>query len=162
LLGTDQGAVTHKEIAFGGRDLSDACPGKGRALIERLIRLGLYGRKVLGLIPERNSRLIETSCTATSPGRLAHIVLCELVWVLRRAYRYSKPQLVSVLDQILVTAELAVESEDAGFHALDAYRVGPADFSDYLLALSNLAAGCETTYSFDTRLSAHPGARLPP
>ncbi len=108
------------------------------------------------------SRLIETRCTATSPGRVAHIVLCELVWVLRRAYGYSKPQVVSVLDQILVTAELAIENEELAFHALDAYRLGPADFSDYLLALSNRAAGCETTYSFDTRLSAHPAVRLPP
>jgi predicted nucleic-acid-binding protein len=36
-----------------------------------------------------------------------------------------------------------------------------ADYADYLLALGNRAAGCETTYSFDTRLCAHPAATLP-
>jgi len=107
------------------------------------------------------TRLIETSCTATTPGRVAHIVLCELVWVLRRAYGYSKPQVVEVLDQILVTAELAIENEGVAFQALDAYREGSADFSDYLLVLSNRAAGCETTYSFDMRLCTHGAARLP-
>lgn len=106
------------------------------------------------------TRLIETSCTAGNPGRLAHIVLCELVWVLRRAYGYSKPQVVAVLDQILVTADLSVENEEIAFQALDAYRDGSAGFSDYLLALSNRAAGCETTYSFDKRLSVYPAARL--
>jgi len=106
------------------------------------------------------TRLIEASCTAGNPGRLAHIVLCELVWVLRRAYGYSKPQVVAVLEQILVTAELAIEHEGIAFQALDAYRDGSADFSDYLLALSNRAAGCETTYSFDARLCAHPAARF--
>jgi hypothetical protein len=58
-----------------------------------------------------------------------------------------------VLDQILVTAELAVENDSLAFHALDAYREGSADFPDYRLVLSNRAAGCETTYSFDVRLS---------
>ena len=74
----------------------------------------------------------------------------------RRAYGYNKPQVVAVLDQLLVTAELVVESDRAAFQAPDAYREGPADFSDYLLALSNRAAGCETTYSFDAHLCAHP------
>jgi len=107
------------------------------------------------------TRLIETRCTAITPGRVAHIVLCQLVWVLRRAYGYSKAQVVGVLDQVLVTAELAIENEGVAFQALDAYRDGPADFSDYLLALGNRAAGCEITYSFDTRLCAHPTAHLP-
>jgi len=107
------------------------------------------------------TRLIETRCTAAAPGRVAHIVLCELVWVLRRAYGYSKPQVVEVLNQILVTAELDVENEGIAFQALDAYREETADFSDYLLALSNRAAGCETTYTFDTRLCAHPAACPP-
>lgn len=104
----------------------------------------------------RATRLIETHYSSASPGRVALIVLCELVWVLRRAYGYSKPQVVAVLDQILVTAELVIESDGVAFQALDDYREGPADFSDYLLALSNRAAGCETTYSFDARLCTHP------
>jgi predicted nucleic-acid-binding protein len=107
------------------------------------------------------TQLIETSCTSATPGRVAHIVLCELVWVLRRAYGYTKPQVVEVLDQILVTAELDIENEGLAFQALDAYREGPADFSDYLLVLGNRAAGCETTYSFDAGLCAHSAARLP-
>lgn len=80
---------------------------------------------------EQATRLIETRCATANPGRVAHIVLCELVWVLTRAYGYSKAQVVSVLEQILVTAELAVEDEGLAFQALDAYRTGGADFSDY-------------------------------
>ena len=109
---------------------------------------------------EQATRLIETRCTTADPGRVAHIVLCELVWVLTRAYAYSKAQAVSVLEQILVTAELAVESESLALQALDAYRAGGADFSDYLLTLGNREAGCETTYSFDAKLCAHATATL--
>ncbi|NBC49458.1 MAG: PIN domain-containing protein [Gammaproteobacteria bacterium] len=105
--------------------------------------------------------LIEEQCRRDAPGRVAQIVLCELVWVLRRAYGYPKAQVVEVLDQILVTAELVVENDELAFQALDAYRTGNADFSDYLLILNNRRSGCETTYSFDTRLCTHPNARLP-
>ena len=74
-----------------------------------------------------------------------------------RAYGYSKAQVVSVLEQILVAAELTVEDASLAFQALDAYRSG-GDFSDYLLVLGNRATGCETTYSFDAKLCAHPAA----
>jgi predicted nucleic-acid-binding protein len=100
--------------------------------------------------------LMEGRCTSANPGRVAQVVLCELVWVIRRAYGCRKTQVLEVLEQILVTAELVVQDEAVVFLALDAYRKGPADFSDYLLALGNLAAGCETTYSFDQALAAHP------
>ena len=107
------------------------------------------------------TRLIEGRCTSTNPGRVAQVVLCELVWVLRRAYGYSKTQVLEVLEQVLMTAELVIQDEAVVFLALDAYREGPADFSDYLLALGNRAAGCETTYSFDKPLTAHPAATYP-
>lgn len=89
------------------------------------------------------------------------LVLCELVWVLRGAYHYEKRLVVKVLDQILVTAELEVENEDVARQALSAYREGPADFPDYVIAYANCAAGCETTYSFDQKLTKHGRAREP-
>jgi antitoxin PrlF len=73
----------------------------------------------------------------------------------------QRPVSLEEMDQILVTAELTIENEGIAFQALDAYREGSADFSDYLLALVNRAAGCETTYSFDVRLCTHAAARLP-
>lgn len=110
----------------------------------------------------RASRIIEELCNKTSPGRIAQIVLCELVWVLRSAYGYEKNQVIAVLDQILVTAELDVENEALARKALDAWRTGSADYSDYLIVLSNRAAGCELTYSFDARLAQHPAVANPP
>ena len=109
----------------------------------------------------RATRLIERRCTKQSRGRITLIVLCELVWVLRGAYRYSKSQIVAVLDQILVTAEFEIENEELAWKALEAWRVGPADYSDYLLVLSNQVAGCDLTYTFDAKLARHPVASLP-
>ena len=36
---------------------------------------------------ERASRFINERCTVENPGFINHIVLCETVWVLRRAYK---------------------------------------------------------------------------
>ncbi len=110
----------------------------------------------------RANRIIEESCSKNSPGRLSQTVLCELVWVLCRAYSYNKQQVISVLEQILVTVDLKVENEELARKSLEAWRKGTADFSDYLLVLSNRDAGCELTYSFDTRLVQHADVSLPP
>ena len=47
------------------------------------------------------ARLIETQCTADAPGRIDHVVLCELVWVLETAYGYAREQVAGVLRQVL-------------------------------------------------------------
>lgn len=110
---------------------------------------------------QRANHVIE-QCSKASPGYIAQIVLCELVWVLRRAYGYDKQQVIAVVDQILITAELDVENEELARRALEAWRSGLAGYSDYLIALSNQAAGCELTYSFDQKLILHPAVASPP
>ena len=107
------------------------------------------------------NQIIEHTCSKTSPGYITLIVLCELVWVLQRAYRYEKQQVVLVLDQILITTELMVENEALARKALDVWRNGVAGYSDYLLVLANQAAGCEQTYSFDRKLAQHPMVAIP-
>lgn len=104
--------------------------------------------------------LIEGQCSRANPGRISQVVLCELTWVLSRAYGYDKQQLLGLLDQLLITAELEVENEPLARQALAAWRDGTADYSDYLLALSNQAAGCDVTYSFDRKLARHAAVTL--
>jgi len=106
------------------------------------------------------NRLIETHCSRSNPAHINQIVLCELVWVLRRAYSYDKEQLLALLDQLLITVELDIENEELARKALTAWRNGTADYSDYLLALSNQASGCELTYSFDRKLARHDSVTL--
>ncbi len=109
----------------------------------------------------RANRLIEDHCTRDAPGHLAIVVLCELVWVLRGAYRVDKDRIVEVLEGLLITAELAIEDESVVYQALTAYRMGSADFADYVIAYRNQAAGCEATYSFDRKLVGQGPVREP-
>ncbi len=80
------------------------------------------------------------------------VVLCELVWVLQSAYRHDRAAIAEALEAILQAPEIVVEDRDAARRALDDYRAGPGDFSDYLIGHRNVAAGCVATDTFDRRL----------
>ena len=56
------------------------------------------------------TQVITKRCTRDEPGFINRIVLCELVWVLESAYGYSKDTIVVVLDKILRTSQLKIES----------------------------------------------------
>lgn len=108
--------------------------------------------------PEQSAQstlLIEQECNLSSPGYLSNIVLCELVWVLTGAYKYDKNLVIEVMEQILVTAELLVENENVVRKAINDYKIGSADFSDYLIVNNNQQSGCSKTYTFDKKLLQH-------
>jgi predicted nucleic-acid-binding protein len=81
------------------------------------------------------------------------IVLCELVWVLRAAYRFGKPVIVTALDKVMSTGIFAFDDRELLRSALNDYRNGPGDFSDYVIGRRNLRAGCEHTVTFDRPLN---------
>lgn len=100
------------------------------------------------------ANLIESRCTAESPGTVDIMVLCELVWVLESAYEYDRSAVAMVLRQLLGVAELVVAEADQAWAALRAYESHGGDFSDQLLGIRNHAAGCEATFTFDRRAAA--------
>ena len=92
---------------------------------------------------------------ATAAGERLHlddIVLCELVWVLRAAYRLDKETVAGALDRIFGTALFAFEDRALLRLALDDYRRGRGDFADCLIGRRNLKAGCADTATFDRNL----------
>jgi predicted nucleic-acid-binding protein len=99
----------------------------------------------------RATAIIETRCSPDAPGFVCHVVLAELVWVLARGYRYSKPLILAVLRRILAAAELKVEDPPLVWQALADYEQGSADLADYLIGRRNQASGCLVTFSFDCR-----------
>jgi predicted nucleic-acid-binding protein len=80
------------------------------------------------------------------------VVLCELVWVLRGAYRFEKVAVLKALDGIVATAQFVIDSKDVVRRAVEDYRGGKGDFADYLIGRWNQDAGCETTATFDRNL----------
>jgi predicted nucleic-acid-binding protein len=85
------------------------------------------------------------------------IVLCETLWVLHSGYHAHKDRIVEAVDQLLNADVFEVEEEDGVRAALNLYRVGKADFADYLIGQLNSARACATTVTFDRSLRAVPG-----
>lgn len=82
------------------------------------------------------------------------VVLCEVVWVLESAYRYSREQIGDAVQALLLSDDLALEQRDVVRSALYAFRTSRADFSDCLIGMSNGLQGCERTLTFDRRAAA--------
>jgi predicted nucleic-acid-binding protein len=103
----------------------------------------------------RVDRLLE-SRTADDPAFIARIALVELVWVLRKGYKYDRQTIGDVIERILATNELRVEDRDAAVAALAAYRTSAADYADCLMGLLNRDLGCAATVTFDGDAAALP------
>jgi predicted nucleic-acid-binding protein len=99
-------------------------------------------------------------CSAVSPGWINRIVLCELTWVLERAYRYSRAEVAAALEALAETAEFRLEDSVVVWSALRSYREGIADFADALVAATNRQRGCETTVTLDRKASRLGDMRL--
>ena len=78
-----------------------------------------------------------------------NIVLCELVWVLDRGYKYSKEQITSTMRIIFSTTEFAFEHHNILWLTLEDYEHNKADFADCLIARINNNHGFKKTYTFD-------------
>jgi predicted nucleic-acid-binding protein len=99
------------------------------------------------------TRLIESECSASAPGVITLVVLCELVWVLDRGYGYGRADVATVLRQILVAEDLRAERSELAWRALNEFERGKADFADYVIALSGKEEKASVTCTFDKRTS---------
>ena len=98
------------------------------------------------------NRLIDGAVGKDERLHLDVIVLCELVWVLRGAYDFSKETVGDAVAQILDATRFSVDDRDLLREALEAYRSGQGDFSDCVLGMRNRRAGCSATATFDRGL----------
>lgn len=124
-------------------------------------------RAITGDDPEQSpvaSALIANAAENGESIYVSTIVLCELVWTLNRTYRLSRSQIVIVLDRVVEFARspgvYVLEHDALVRQAVEAYRTGRADFSDYLVGLLGQAAGASTTYTFDRVAAATPNFKL--
>jgi predicted nucleic-acid-binding protein len=111
----------------------------------------LQGRKAAAFITRE--------CSADSPGLINRILLCEMVWVLERAYQYPRSQVAQALDRILRTSQFEIEDHEEAWNALREYQAG-GDFADALIAAVNRRLGCEYTVTFDRRAGCSSGFSL--
>jgi predicted nucleic-acid-binding protein len=92
---------------------------------------------------------------------IGDIVVVETVWVLTRAYKLPKAEVIDVMRRLVRARQLAFSSTDLVTDALDAYATGQGDFTDYLLRGAARAAGYEEVATFDRALHKEQGFVAP-
>ena len=77
------------------------------------------------------------------------IVLVEFAWTLARTFKKERGEVGDRISALLAAKEFVVARAAEVARALERYRSGRADFSDYLLAEINRSQGCSVTATFD-------------
>jgi len=98
--------------------------------------------------------------TAGAGAWLSSVVLAEVAWVLRVAYKFDRPTTAATLRRLLAIDGVHVEDEVTARLALAAFEAGSADFADYLILESARRGGALPLHTFDERLSRAAGAKL--
>ena len=92
---------------------------------------------------QKAAELIE----AADQVHVSTVVLCEVVWVLTRAYQYKRPEIVPVLERLVAGREFEIDQVAArtGLRLLEA----GGDFADGVILDDMQSASCEFLATFD-------------
>ena len=94
-------------------------------------------------------QIFNTYATSSNSIFINNIVICELIWVLERGYKYNKEVIAHAIKQILSTKEFAFENQELLWLTLNQYSLNKLDFSDALIGELNKNFGCAKTLTFD-------------
>jgi predicted nucleic-acid-binding protein len=106
------------------------------------------------------TRFIEQVISPDNPGLITGITLCELVWVLSDCYAADQARIQAVIEGLLSSKQLNIESPELVWGALRDWTEFGADFSDALIGRLVLARGGASTVTFDRAASKLPGFQL--
>ena len=106
------------------------------------------------------ARLLLEGLTTERPGFVCREVTVELVWVLQRAYGFSRNQIATVLEELAATEGLEVEAVDDVARAALRYRRVGAGFPDLMIVAAAERAGAGTLYTFDRKAAQLEGVTL--
>ena len=106
------------------------------------------------------ARTLLAELTTERPGFICREVTVELVWVLQRAYGFSRDRIATVLEKLVATEELQVESVDDVARAALRYRRGDAGFSDLMIVAAAERSGARPLYTFDRKAAQLEGVTL--
>ena len=100
---------------------------------------------------KKANQFVEQALRSGETLYLNHVVMCEMNWVLARAYDFERIELAGTMEKILSAAQFEFEDKNALWQALAGFRQSNADFADCLIGVKNAAAGCSATVTFDKR-----------
>ena len=106
------------------------------------------------------AELIFRRATAGAGAWLSSVVLVEVAWVLRVAYKFDRATTAATLRRLVAIDGVYVEEDSTTRLALAAFEAGSADFADYFILESARWRGALPVHTFDERLGKTHGAHL--
>jgi predicted nucleic-acid-binding protein len=94
------------------------------------------------------------------PAYLTLVVVVELVWVLTRAYKYSRSEIAEVVERLLRNRGFVAQDYETVWSALRRYSSSAADFADCLIAAEAARKQCDYVLTFDETAAAAGAMRL--
>jgi predicted nucleic-acid-binding protein len=110
---------------------------------------------------ERARGVLQRAIQSGASCFVSDVVMCEVLWVLERSYKFRREEISQVLGRLLRATHLTFSSTEHLARSLEAYRSGPGGFADYLLREHAQARGCEAVVTFDRDLLKEPGFVAP-
>jgi predicted nucleic-acid-binding protein len=95
------------------------------------------------------NRLFENTLSPEEPGFISLVVLCEVVWVLADSYAMKEGEIRTVLEALLQSRQLEIESKELVRKSLRSWTSGSAGFTDALIGEIGLEAGSHYVATFD-------------
>ncbi|KVE85438.1 MULTISPECIES: PIN domain-containing protein [Burkholderia] len=111
-------------------------------------------------VQSKKATALMESLSPERPGYVSQVALIEVVWVLGRCYGVEREQMKDIIESMIGTKELVVESADTVRKALRVFASSKADFADCLIERSGHVAECEYTATFDVSASKVAGMQL--
>lgn len=109
----------------------------------------------------RARALIDDSPTGDTQLLITLPVLCELGWLLRsRRYGFSREQISQALERLLASGRFRFQARSEVILAVEAFRRGRADLSDYLIRALSRDEGASDVVTFDQEFAQEDGVTL--
>lgn len=99
-------------------------------------------------------------CTRDAPGYVCREVMIELVWVLERAYKYSREEIAEALLSIITASQLSVENAQDVASVVNLYRKEGYDFADLMIRQAAHRTEHRILKTFDQKLAMLDGVEL--
>ena len=107
-----------------------------------------------------SARALLESLTTERSGYVCREVVEELVWVLDRAYGVSRERIATILQELVATESLVVESSGDVARAALRYRAGGPGFSDLMILAAAKRSGALPLHTLDRKVARMEGVEL--
>ncbi|MEZ4269563.1 MAG: type II toxin-antitoxin system VapC family toxin [Myxococcota bacterium] len=92
---------------------------------------------------------------------ISDVVVCEFVWVLSRAYKFTRAEISSAIRNLLAARYLSFSDREALWRAVARFDSRGGDLADYVIREHADAAGAGVVVTFDAALLKEDGFVAP-